>query len=103
MDRPNKLKNMKPTLALSISMKEDVLVQELGGELVLLNLDSEEYFGLDTVGASMWQILQETGSIQATYDRLLEQYEVEPEQLKQDLLELIEKFVDHGLVELADS
>uniref|UniRef100_B8HXX5 PqqD family protein n=1 Tax=Cyanothece sp. (strain PCC 7425 / ATCC 29141) TaxID=395961 RepID=B8HXX5_CYAP4 len=84
-------------------MKEDVLVQELGGELVLLNLDSEEYFGLDTVGASMWQILQETGSIQATYDRLLEQYEVEPEQLKQDLLELIEKFVDHGLVELADS
>lgn len=94
---------MKPTLALSISMKEDVLVQELGGELVLLNLDSEEYFGLDTVGTSMWQALQETGSIQATYDRLLGQYEVEPEQLKQDLLELIEKFVDHGLVELSDS
>jgi hypothetical protein len=33
----------------------EVLVQELEGEAVLLNLASERYFGLDDVGTRIWQ------------------------------------------------
>lgn len=92
---------MKPSLQQAVVFKEDVLVQDLGGEMVLLNLDSEEYFGLDDVGSTMWGILKESSSLQAAYDRLLTVYDVEPDQLQQDLLELVEKFIDHGLVEVA--
>jgi uncharacterized protein YjbK len=91
---------MTITLHQSISIKPDVLVQELEGEIVLLNLDSEEYFGLDDVGSNMWLTLKDTGSVQVAYDRLLEQYDVEPEQLKADFLELIEKWLQHGLLEV---
>jgi Coenzyme PQQ synthesis protein D (PqqD) len=91
---------MMLTLNQSISIKPDVLVQELQGEIVLLNLESEEYFGLDDVGSQMWLTLKDTGSIQVAFDRLLEQYDVEPAQLQADFLELIEKWLHHELLEI---
>ncbi|MDB9518331.1 PqqD family protein [Roseofilum reptotaenium CS-1145] len=82
----------------NITLAPDVLVQELSGESVLLNLNSEEYFGLDEVGSRMLSLLTDSTSIQEASDRLLEEYEVEPEKLHQDLIELIENMVDHDLV-----
>lgn len=88
------------TLTQQIAIEPDVLVQELGGELVLLNLATEEYFGLDDVGNAMWAALKESASLQVAYDRLLDRYDVAPEQLKQDFFNLIEQFVEHDLVKI---
>ncbi|NJL00270.1 MAG: PqqD family protein [Spirulinaceae cyanobacterium SM2_1_0] len=87
-------------LALSqrVSLAEDVLLQELAGEAVLLNLDTESYFGLDEVGTSMLQALAAAPSIAAAQQQLLNEYEVTPEALQRDLLALIEQLVAHGLV-----
>ena len=91
------------TLTHQIEIAPDVLVQELNGELVLLNLTNEEYFGLDDVGNVMWSALKETGSVQIAYDRLLEHYDVDPQVLKQDFLNLIEQFVEHDLVKITST
>jgi len=88
------------TLKQQIAIEPDVLIQELSGELVLLNLVTEEYFGLDDVGNAMWSALKEADSLQVAYDRLLEHYDVAPELLKQDFLNLIEQFVEHDLVKI---
>lgn len=83
-----------------VSIPAHVMVQELGGESVLLNLHSERYFGLDEVGTRMWALLTASESIQAAYDALLEEYEVESELLRRNLEELIAKLVENGLVEV---
>jgi hypothetical protein len=51
-----------------VAIGADVLVRELQGELVLLNLKSETYFGLDEVGTRMWSVLTSTPSIRAAVD-----------------------------------
>jgi hypothetical protein len=84
-----------------VSIPADVLIQELAGEAVLLNLKTEQYFGLDPVGVRMWQLLVAEPSIQTAYERLLDEYDAEPEQLQRDLTELIEQLVAHGLVDIA--
>ena len=84
-----------------VSMAAEVLVQDVAGESVLLNLKSERYFGLDDMGTNMWQTLTTEASIQATYDKLLEEYDVEADQLRRDLSDLVENLVAHGLVEVA--
>lgn len=94
---------MKLGLSQKVSLAEDVLIQELSGESVLLNIDSEQYFGLDEVGSRMLSVLTESESIQAANDILLQEYEVEPTQLEKDLLELIEKCVKHGLVKVTQA
>ena len=93
---------LKLSLTRKISVPQDILVQDLGGESVILNLQDEQYFGLDDVGTYMWQTLIDAESIQAAYDMLLAEYSVEPEQLHQDLEQLIEQLVEHGLVEVTN-
>jgi hypothetical protein len=79
-----------------------VVMQEVEGESVLLNLDSEHYFGLDDVGTSMWAALAASASIQEAHDALLAEYDVPPEVLREDMEELIGQLVENGLLELAD-
>lgn len=91
---------MTITFSQHVTAPEDVLVRILDGEAVLLNLDTESYFGLDDVGARMWTLLTKSDSIQAAYDALLEEYDVAPEQLRADLTDLIVRLVNHGLITL---
>ena len=81
----------------------DVLVSQLAGESVILNLKSECYFGLDQIGTDMWMALTNSECIQAAYDRLLTEYDVSEEQLRRDLSDLIDKLVDQGLLEVANA
>jgi hypothetical protein len=91
---------MNFSFAMRASAPQDVLVQELAGEAVLLNLKTEQYFGLDPMGAKMWRALMAEPSIEKAFDRLLGEYEVEPELLRRDMTDLIDRLVSHGLVEV---
>jgi hypothetical protein len=86
-----------------IMVPENILFRELEGESVILNLDSESYLGLDDVGTRMWAVLTTSDSIQAAFETLQHEYEVEPDVLRTDLSDLIEKLVENGLVRVVDA
>ncbi len=92
---------MTLSFEMRISIAEDVLFRELDGESVILNLKSERYFGLDEVGTRMWEVLSSCESIEDAYEVLLSEYNVVPEQLRNDLYKLIENLVEHGLVNVS--
>jgi len=75
------------------------MFRELDGEAVLLNLQNEMYYGLDEVGTRMWQLLTTSDSVQAAMDTMLEEFDVSPETLEQDLSKMIQELQEHGLVE----
>jgi len=83
-----------------VTVPAHVMVREVQGESVLLNLNSERYFGLDEVGTRMWAALVASASVQAAYEALLCEYDVDAEQLRQNLQELIAKLVENGLLEV---
>jgi hypothetical protein len=89
---------MNPNQA--ISPAPDVIFQEVSGETVLLNLESEHYFGLDEVGTRVWQLIRETGDVQAIYRTMLAEYEVSEERLRRDLDALLDEIAGLGLVTL---
>ena len=84
-----------------IEISSEVLEQEVSGETVLLDLASESYFGLDSVGTRIWQLLQEQSELELVYESMLSEYDVEAEQLEADLVELIGKLEDAGLVKIS--
>jgi hypothetical protein len=86
----------------SVGVPADVMMREIGGEAVIVNLDSESYFGLDDVGTHMWTLLTESKSVQAAFDVLKDDYDVAEEQLRSDLSNLLHQLVDHGLLVLRD-
>lgn len=83
-----------------VNVPEGVLISGLQSESVILNLNSERYFGLDEVGTRMLSVLNETESIQAAYDTLRQEYDVDDEVLRQDLISIIEQLLEQGVVEI---
>ncbi|MDV3348235.1 PqqD family protein [Leptothoe sp. LEGE 181152] len=91
---------MQFSLDQGLSVTSHVLAQDLAGESVLLNIQTEEYFGLDDVGTHMWQTLIEKESIETAIATLQTEYDVEPTLLQHDVETLIDELLTHGLVEL---
>ena len=84
-----------------VKVPDDVLISGLQEESVILNLDSERYFGLDEVGTRILSVLTTSTSIEAAYELLLEEYDVDGQVLREDLISLVEQLVEQGLVEVS--
>ena len=80
------------------TLSPDVLFQEVSGEVVLLDLASESYFGLDEVGARIWLMLSEGQAVGTVLDKLEAEFEVTREVLERDVAELLVSLLDAGLV-----
>ena len=91
-------KIMAIPLSSNIKISSEVLSQKVSGETVLLDLQSENYFGLDEVGTRIWQLLQEHNNLQKVFDIILEEYDVEGKQLEKDLNDLLDKLISEGLI-----
>jgi len=83
-----------------VAASADTLINVLGDEAVLLNLQSNTYFGLDDVGTRMWQVLTSSESIHKAFETLVGEYDVAPAQLRNDLAELVGKLVERKLLEV---
>jgi hypothetical protein len=79
----------------------DVVFRLTGNEAVLLNLKTNGNLSLDPVGIEMWVVLTNTCSIEAAYNSLLQEFEVDSLRLRKDLNDFVEKLLNQGLVELS--
>jgi PqqD family protein of HPr-rel-A system len=79
-------------------INDSVVSAELDDEVILLNVETGIYFGLDAIGTEIWSALKQGPSEEDIFAQLLEAYEVEPEQLRQDILSFLDKLREQGLV-----
>jgi hypothetical protein len=78
----------------------DHVSSSLGEEVVILSLKEGKYFGLDPVGARLWQLIQKPVSVLHVRDQFLEEFDVESDQCLADLLDVLEDLAIHNLVEI---
>ena len=84
----------------AVRVPEEVLFSELDNEAVLLNVSAGQYFGLDAVGTTMWQVLTSAASAEAAYVELLDRFDVSAETLRADIECLLQELMSEGLVYL---
>lgn len=84
-------------------LSPQVISQEVSGETVILDLESECYFGLDAVGTRIWQLIREGVALDTVYNTLLAEYEVGEAQLRTDLEALIDDACKRGLITLEEA
>jgi hypothetical protein len=88
------------TLDSRVSAAEDAVFRELEGEAVIVHLGSGMYYGLDPVGTRLWQLIETHGGVQAVFDAALEEFDVEPDVLRRDLVQLVTDLVGRHLLVL---
>jgi Coenzyme PQQ synthesis protein D (PqqD) len=91
----------RPTLASVVTINPDITFRELDGEIVILNLETGVYFGLDEVGARTWRLIEDHGSLGTVLARLRAEYDAAPAVLERDLLELVDQLCAKGLTRVA--
>lgn len=75
-----------------------VVARMVGDEVVILDLDAGTYFGLDPVGARIWELIGEGLTLSNVRDRMLNEYDTQSDTLEQDILELIKALREENLV-----
>lgn len=77
---------------------DGVVFKQVGDELVLLDFDRGIYYGLDPIGARMWQLLAAGQSADAAVEVLVAEYDVSREEVTHDLDRLISELREQRLL-----
>jgi hypothetical protein len=86
------------TLNSTIYIPHDVVFQQLNGEAIVLNLTTGHTCSLDEIGVRMWELLSEHLAIEPAYLALLDEYDVQQDMLKANLIELVDNLASHSLL-----
>ena len=71
---------------------------ELVGEAVILHLKSGIYFGLDPVGARIWDLIQQPMTVECLLEQLVNEYEVRVDRCESDLFALLQDLATNELI-----
>jgi hypothetical protein len=81
---------------------KDQVSCDLAGEAAILNIKNGVYYGLDPVGARIWNLMQQPCAVAEIQNTITDEYDVEPERCARDLVSLLEKLLAEGLIEVKD-
>ncbi len=84
----------------TVEVSKDQVSCDLDGEAAILNLKNGVYYSLDSVGARIWQLIQQPRTLDQIRTVVLEEYDVEPQRCERDLQELLQKLASEGLIEV---
>lgn len=83
--------------------KLDFVLREIAGDLLLVPtgktaLDLNGMLTLNEVGGEIWKMLDDVDSEEEIVDRLLEDYDVQREELQQDVREFLDRLRELGIL-----
>lgn len=81
--------------------RDGVIAKMVGSEMVLLDYERGIYYGLNPVGARVWQLLTEGEAMERILERLVEEYDVTRETLESDVAMLLRELEAKELVHAA--
>ena len=87
----------------SYAVHAEVLAQQVGDELILLDQASERYLSIDPVGARIWNLLTAGLGIDAVTDQLSTEYDVAPSVLERDVSDFVARVTELGLLHPASA
>ena len=92
--------NIQMNFTEKVTIPNTVFAQVVDDEMVILDTQSENYFGLDAIGTDMWQILMDSHSVENLKKVMLEKYDVEEEVLEHDIKIFISELLKNKLITL---
>jgi hypothetical protein len=90
---------MISTESMVVSSKAQISTN-LSDEVVILNTENGVYYGLNPVGAYIWELIQEPTSVASLLKKLLDYYAIDETRCLNDLLAILNHLAKHGLIEV---
>ncbi|HIK07695.1 MAG TPA: lasso peptide biosynthesis PqqD family chaperone [Trichormus sp. M33_DOE_039] len=85
-----------------VVVSREQVYSELQGEAVILDIKSGVYYGLNQVGASIWNLIQVPKTVKEIQAALLAEYDVEPDICDREVMALLEDLAAKGLIQITN-
>jgi len=83
-----------------VIFKDSVFLQEVDGETILLDGDTEEYFSLNETAGYIYKTLQSESDLEKAIKTLGDYFEISSLQIESDVLNFVEILGEKGLLEI---
>jgi hypothetical protein len=93
---------VKDCVPCAVAIADGVIYQRIRDEAVLLNMDNQQYYGLNSTATEFWESLIELSNVHAAEDRLSETFSTARESLRLDLRNLVRELIEAGLLKAVD-
>ncbi len=78
--------------------KEGLLVSELGNEMVMMDIDSGNYIGLNETGRAIWELIEEPVKVDDLIKQLMTKYDISFDDCSKDTLEYLNKMDEQKIL-----
>ena len=85
-----------------VKIDSTVFAKEVDSEMVIFNANTEHYFGLDEVGTTIWNYIEQSSDLKVVLNSMLEKYDADKSTLEKDLNKFIKELEKSGLVEVVE-
>jgi hypothetical protein len=93
-------KREKITLSSVVQRNTDMLFSKMDEEVVMLSIQNSEYYGLNEIGSTIWEMIEKPVQVETLMLQLMEEYEVERRQAESDILALLNALYNKKIVHL---
>jgi hypothetical protein len=81
---------------------KEVIQSRIGDEIVMLDVESGFYFGLNSVASVIWDMMKEKVDLRTVVDALMKEFDVDRSTCESDTLELIGQMVEKKIIRVIE-
>ncbi|PYS74614.1 MAG: hypothetical protein DMF69_01355 [Acidobacteria bacterium] len=85
-----------------ICRSEALLFNNLGNDIVMMDIEQGSYYGLEGTAARIWEFTEAPVTVGSLCDRLMSEYEVSPEQCRQEVAVFLDDLLSRKIVQIVD-
>jgi len=79
-----------------------VVFNEMDGEIIMMSIDKGEFYGINSLGSRIWQMLETPKAVSEVCDALLPDFDVTREQCEKDILFFLNRLAEKEVIKIVD-
>jgi hypothetical protein len=85
---------MKLSIHTTLARNSEIISSKIDDEVIMMSIEEGKYFGLDSIGSIIWELLEESNSLKEILPQLISEFEVSEEQCQKDCMTFILDMLD---------
>jgi hypothetical protein len=83
-----------------ITQAAGLVSSQVDGEIVMMSVDNEQYYGLDAVGSRIWELIAQPTSVSSVCETLLSEFQVDGDTCHRDVLNFVERLYAEKIIRI---
>ena len=83
-----------------IKKTNNFVASDIDGQAIMMSIENSKYFGMDEVGTSIWNLLDQNPSFEELISNLMAEYEIDRETCENDTKAFLERLLQYKLIEI---